>query len=80
MSADETQIIYGSRFKRAWDANYGNLMDRIACRFGIWALRRLFGADCEIDVRKEFPGEDVECLSCDATRLVKSMREILQDV
>jgi hypothetical protein len=56
-----------------------DVLDRIACRLGIWALRRLYGADCATDVRADFPGEDLDCISCDAKRLVESMREILQD-
>ena len=51
--------------------------DRLAAAVGIWALRRLYGADCPTDVRDDFLGEDVGyCLSCDAGRLVKSMLEI----
>jgi hypothetical protein len=55
------------------------LLDRIACYLGIWALRRLYGADCETDVRDDFPGEAVNCISCDAKRLVVDMQECLSD-
>ena len=54
-------------------------LDRVACRVGIWALRRLYGADCETDVRDDFPGEKVDCISCDAKRLVENMQEILRN-
>lgn len=53
------------------------LVDRLAARVGTWALRRLYGADCETDVLDDFPGDTtVRCLSCDATRLVEHMKEI----
>ncbi len=55
------------------------ILDRIACRAGIWALRRLYGANCAIDVRDDWPGENLECIGCDAQRLVTSMQEILRD-
>lgn len=55
------------------------LLDRIACLVGIWAFRRLYGADCRTDVRDDFPDERANCLSCDAKRLVTSMQEILRD-
>lgn len=56
------------------------IVDRIACWLGIWALRRLYGADCETDVRDDWPDEpDLNCISCDAKRLVTSMQEILRD-
>lgn len=51
-------------------------LDWIAARLGCWALRRLFGADCETDVRDDFPGEDVGyCASCDAKRLIEIMSD-----
>jgi hypothetical protein len=53
-----------------------SILDRIACRVGIWALVRLFG-ECDTDVRDDFPG--YTCLGCDATRVIKSMREVLED-
>lgn len=55
------------------------LLDRLACHAGIWALRRLYGADCQTDVRDDFPGERTDCLGCAAKRLVMSMQELLQD-
>lgn len=52
------------------------IVDRIACSVGIWALRRLFG-ECETDVRKEWPDDpDVQCIGCDATRLIRSMEDL----
>lgn len=54
------------------------LLDRIACRVGIWALVRLYG-ECATDVHDDFPGEKLDCISCDAARLIKAMREILID-
>lgn len=56
-----------------------SILDRVACRAGIWALRLLYG-ECETDVADDFPGEGLTCLGCDATRLIKSMREILEDM
>jgi hypothetical protein len=53
-----------------------SILDRIACRVGIWALVRLFG-ECDTDVLDDFPGDT--CLGCDATRVIKSMREYLED-
>lgn len=56
------------------------LVDRVAAYIGVWALRRLYGANCETDILDDFPGDtSVRCLSCDATRLVKHMREILSE-
>jgi hypothetical protein len=55
-----------------------SILDRIACRVGIWALVRLFG-ECDTDVLDDFPGEGLNCLGCDATRVIKSMREVLGD-
>jgi hypothetical protein len=55
------------------------MLDRVACYLGIWALRRLYGADCETDVEEDWPGEGMVCLSCDARRLVVSMSELLGD-
>lgn len=53
------------------------LIDRVAARLGIWALRRLFGADCTTDVRDDWPDEpNMHCPSCDAKRLVAAMRDI----
>ena len=53
-----------------------SLLDRIAVYMGIWALRRLFGANCKTDVHDDFPGEpNLVCPSCDAGRLVKIMLE-----
>lgn len=54
-------------------------IDRLACVVGIWSLRRLYGADCDTDVRDDFPSEKIDCLGCDAKRLIESMREVLQD-
>jgi len=48
------------------------LRDRVACHVGIWALRRLYGADCGPDTAEG-------CISCDAKRMVENMQEILQD-
>lgn len=53
------------------------LLDRLAALLGIWALRRLYGADCDTNIRDDFPGEDVHCLGCDATKIVNHMREIV---
>lgn len=58
---------------------WSNFVDGIAGRVGIWALRRLFGADCPTDIKDDFPGEDVACISCDATRLVAAMRDFLDE-
>lgn len=56
------------------------LLDRIAAHVGTWALRRLYGADCQTDVLDDFAGDTtVRCLSCDATRLVAHMQEIIHD-
>ena len=53
------------------------LIDIIAARVGVWALRRLFGGDCPTDVRDDYPGRsDFACLSCDAKRLIDCMTEI----
>jgi len=54
---------------------YNDILDRIAVIFGVWALRRLYGANCDIDVRDEFPDDpSLQCISCDAGRLVKDMQ------
>jgi hypothetical protein len=52
------------------------LLDRFAARVGIWALRRLYGADCETDVNADFPGEGMYCISCDAKRIILSLADI----
>ncbi len=44
------------------------LLDRIAAQLGMWALRRLFGADC--------PDHDDNCASCQAARLIELMGEL----
>lgn len=55
------------------------LLDRIAAYAGIWALRRLYGADCLTDIREDFPDDpDVQCYGCDAKRLVEHMRTIIK--
>lgn len=54
-----------------------NFVDGIACRVGIWAIHRLFGEDCETDIRDDFPGENINCIGCDATRIAAAMRDIL---
>jgi hypothetical protein len=52
------------------------LLDWVARRLAVWALRRLYGADCRTDIREDFPDEpDTICLSCDAKRLVKHMQD-----
>lgn len=57
-----------------------DIIDRIACHVGTWALRRVFGADCETDVREDWPDEpNMYCVSCDAKRLVGVMQDILHD-
>jgi len=56
-----------------------NALDRAAMIAGEWALRRLFVCDgcATMDVRDEFPGEsDVDCLGCQAMRIIKQMREL----
>lgn len=55
------------------------LTERLAVHLGVWALKRLYGADCKIDVRDEYPGEDVRCPSCDAKRLIDEMKTLLTD-
>lgn len=55
-----------------------SIIDRIAVILGTWALRSLYGADCETDVRDDFPDEPgLTCLSCDAKRIVTNMRGLL---
>jgi hypothetical protein len=55
-----------------------SLIDKLAARVGIWALRRLFGADCSTDVRDDFPDEsNAHCMSCDAKRLIECMKELV---
>lgn len=55
--------------------------DRIAARVGMWALQRLYGANCKTDVRDDFPDDpDIECLDCYATKLVADMKEILEQI
>lgn len=54
-----------------------SLIDRIAVVVGTWALHRLYGSECETYVWEDFPNEpDTECLSCHATVLTKSMKEL----
>ncbi len=52
-----------------------SFIDIVAVKVSIWGLRRLFGADCETDVRNDFPEGYVElyCLSCDAKRIINSL-------
>lgn len=57
-----------------------NMLDRLACRLGIWALRRLYG-ECATDVRDDFPDEpDLQCAGCDATRMIHRLQELVNDV
>lgn len=53
------------------------MLDWLAVRLGTWALMRLFGT-CEIDIRYEYPDDPDawHCPGCDATRLMKAMREL----
>ena len=54
-----------------------SILDFVAIKAGVWALRHLYGADCETDVRDDFPDDPVlQCISCDAKRLVNAMLEI----
>lgn len=53
-----------------------SLLDRVACWAGIWALRRLYG-ECDTDVLEDYPGENLSCIGCDATRMIKGMKEII---
>ena len=56
-----------------------SLLDWLACKVGIWALRRLFG-ECVTDVRDDFPDDPtLVCVSCDATRLIKIMQGLPHD-
>jgi hypothetical protein len=56
------------------------LLDRIAAHVGIWALRRIYGADCPTDVQDDWPDDpNVRCLGCDATRMVSDMRGLLDE-
>lgn len=55
-----------------------SILDRVACRVGIWALRRLYG-ECQTDIEDVFPGERMVCVRCDAARMIKGMRGILGD-
>ena len=57
--------------------NWPRGLDRIAVYVALWALDRIYGGDCETDVRKDFPGEEVECLGCDATRIRVHLRGLL---
>lgn len=54
------------------------LREFIALRVGIWALRALFG-ECETYIWDDFPGEGMTCLGCDATKIIRAMRDILHD-
>ncbi len=55
-----------------------SLLDRIAARVGMWALRRLYG-ECEVDVRDEFPDEpSATCIGCDASRLIRHMEDMVR--
>ena len=56
------------------------ILDRLAVFVTIWGLRRIYGADCATDVREDFPdAPELYCISCDAGRLIRNMREILAD-
>lgn len=55
-----------------------SILDRIACRVGIWALRRLYG-ECQTDIEDVFPGKILTRSEREATRMVKRMRGILGD-
>lgn len=62
----------GGRRMKPWP-----LLDRIAARLAIWALQRIYGDPCETDVRGDFPDEpNIQCIGCDATRIVAHLREI----
>lgn len=54
------------------------IIDRLACRVGIWALQRLYG-ECDTDVRDDFPDEKLECAGCDSTRMIRRMQDLLND-
>ena len=49
-----------------------DLIDRIACAVGIWALRRLYG-ECAPE------NFEPECIACRASSLIRDMREMLHD-
>lgn len=54
-----------------------SLLDRIACRVGVWSLLRLYG-ECATDVRDDFPDDpSLVCAGCEATRMIHRMRELL---
>ena len=55
---------------------YRDARDYWALRLGIWALRTIYG-ECKTYVWDDFPGEDVKCASCDATKVIRDMREML---
>jgi hypothetical protein len=48
---------------------------RVVAWIGAKALRFLYGT-CASDVHDDFPGEDVRCSGCDATRLIHEMEDI----
>jgi len=68
---ETTKALFGEQ-----SSEFLGLVDRIACRLGIWALRRLYG-ECETDVREDFPDEKLECAGCDATRMIRRMQELI---
>lgn len=48
-----------------------------ALYIGIWALRTVYG-ECRTYIWEDFPGEGLHCHSCDATKVIKDMREMLE--
>ena len=58
--------------------NWPRGLDRVAAYVALWALGRIYGPDCETDVREDFTGEEVHCLGCDATRIKVNLRELVK--
>lgn len=47
-----------------------DILDRLACILGIWALRRLYQPECH--------SFDVNCPACRAADMIATMEDILQ--
>ena len=59
-------------------STYVKYRELIALRLGIWALRTIYG-ECQTYIWNDFPGENLHCASCDATKVIRDMREMLED-